>query len=219
MNWELFYLGCFVVGFALSLISFLAGTLHLHLPSRLHLPQVHGHAHAIAGVKGMKCVSAKGVLPKGTSGLEVSPYNFATLMAFLTWFGGIGYLLTHYYHVLVMLGLGVAVLSGMGAAAVVFAFLTKVLMKYDHSLDPAEWEMVGVLAKVHIPIRAGGTGEIVYEQGGAHGVSGARSEDGAAIEKGDEVLVTRYERGIAYVRRWEEMAEQGEEKAVIGDQQ
>src|SRR5205814_2265270 len=120
MNWELFYLGCFVVGFSLSLISFLAGTMHLHLPSKLHLPLAHGHTHAIAGVKGLKCVPVKGGLLKGTGGLEVSPYNFATLMAFLTWFGGIGYLLTHYYHALVMLGFGVAVLSGMGAAALVF---------------------------------------------------------------------------------------------------
>ena len=37
-------------------------------------------------------------------------------------------------------------------------------------------------------------------------VSGARSEDGIAIEKGTEVVVTRYEKGIAYVRRWEDLA-------------
>ena len=37
MNWELFYLICFFVGFAFTAISFLMGTLHLHLP--------HGHFH------------------------------------------------------------------------------------------------------------------------------------------------------------------------------
>ena len=31
MNWELFYLICFVVGFAFTAFSFLSGTLHLHL--------------------------------------------------------------------------------------------------------------------------------------------------------------------------------------------
>ena len=38
-------------------------------------------------------------------------------------------------------------------------------------------------------------------------VCGARSEDGSAIAKGTEVVVTRYEKGIAYVRPWEEFTE------------
>ena len=33
----------------------------------------------------------------------------------------------------------------------------------------------------------------------------ARSENGNALEKGAEIMVTRYDRGIAYVRLWEEM--------------
>jgi len=37
-------------------------------------------------------------------------------------------------------------------------------------------------------------------------------EDGTAILKGTEVVVTRYERGIAYVRPWSEMA--GEENEL-----
>jgi hypothetical protein len=32
----------------------------------------------------------------------------------------------------------------------------------------------------------------------------ARSEDGTAIARQEEVFVVRYERGIAYVRRWED---------------
>ena len=51
-----------------------------------------------------------------------------------------------------------------------------------------------------MPIRAGGTGELIYSQEGTRRVAGARSEDGAAIPKGAEVVVTRYEKGIAYVR-------------------
>jgi hypothetical protein len=71
--------------------------------------------------------------------------------------------------------------------------------------------MVGVLGKLSSPIRAGGTGELIYSQEGTRRVAGARSEDGAAIPKGIEVVVTRYEKGIAYVRTWEEfVALQGE---------
>ena len=43
--------------------------------------------------------------------------------------------------------------------------------------------------------------------------SGARSEDGTAIPKGAEVVVQRYEKGIAYVRRWEDMAGETEDKS------
>src|SRR6185437_10526258 len=60
---------------------------------------------------------------------------------------------------------------------------------------------VGVLGKVTSSIRQGGTGEIVYTQGGTRHATGARSEDSSAIAKGSEVVVTRYEHGIAYVRR------------------
>jgi len=35
---------------------------------------------------------------------------------------------------------------------------------------------------------------------------GARSENGNALEKGAEVMVARYEKGIAYVKRWEEIS-------------
>jgi hypothetical protein len=57
-----------------------------------------------------------------------------------------------------------------------------------------------------MPIRAGGTGELIYSQEGTRRVAGARSEDGAAIPKGTEVVVTRYEKGIAYVRSWDKFA-------------
>jgi hypothetical protein len=66
--------------------------------------------------------------------------------------------------------------------------------------------MIGVLGRLNIPIRPGGTGEMIYSQGGTRRVAGARSEDGAAIPKGAEVVVTRYEKGIAFVRPWEEFA-------------
>jgi hypothetical protein len=47
---------------------------------------------------------------------------------------------------------------------------------------------------------------MVYTQMGTRRVCGARSDDGTAIAKGTEVVVTRYEKGIAYVRLWSEMS-------------
>ncbi|HKW25761.1 MAG TPA: hypothetical protein VJN48_08255 [Terriglobales bacterium] len=194
MTWENFYLVCFVLGFAFSVLSFLGGGMRWHLPFKWHLghagPQVHAGPHVHVG---------------HGAGPQVSVFNFLTLTIFLAWFGGTGYLLTRYSTVWFLLGLGVAILSGIGGAAIIFAFL-KALMASEHPMDPADYEMVGVLGKVTSPIRAGGTGEITYSQGGTRHAAGARSEDSSAIGKGSEVVVTRYEHGIAYVRRWEEMA-------------
>jgi len=81
-----------------------------------------------------------------------------------------------------------------------------VLLKHDRALDPHDFEMVGVVGTVSSPIREGGTGEIVFSQEGVRRCAGARSEDGRAIAKKAEVVVTRYERGIAYVRVWDEFA-------------
>ena len=140
-------------------------------------------------------------------------FNLGTMAAFLAWFGGTGYLLDHYYGVWFVVALGVATLSGLGGASVVFWFLAKVLMKREEALDPADYDMVGVLGKLSMPIRAGGIGELIYTQGGTRRVSGARAESGAAIAKGTEVVVTRYEKGIAYVRPWEEFAGDVEQRA------
>ena len=73
-------------------------------------------------------------------------------------------------------------------------------------MDPADYEMVGVLGRVCSSIHEKGTGEIIYTQMGTRRVCGARSDEGGAIAKGTEVVVTRYDKGIAYVRRWSEMS-------------
>jgi membrane protein implicated in regulation of membrane protease activity len=194
MTWGNFYLVCFVLGFAFSVLPFLGGGMRWHLPFKWHVghagPHIHAGGHAHAGQGG---------------GGQVSAFNFLTLTIFLAWFGGTGYLLTRYSTVWFLLGLGVAIFSGIGGAAIIYGFL-KALMGSEHPMDPADYEMVGVLGKVSSPIRAGGTGEITYSQGGTRHAAGARSEDSSAIAKGSEVVVTRYEHGIAYVRRWEEMA-------------
>jgi hypothetical protein len=193
MNWSDLYLICFFLGFGLSVLALLAGTVHLHIP----------HLHVHHGIH----------FPRGASGArgEVPWFNFGTLSAFLAWFGGTGYLLEHYGHVWVVIVVVVATFSGLGAAAVVFWFLAKVLMADEVPLDPADYDMIGVLGRTTISIRAGGTGELVFTQGGTRHVAGARSEDGAAIPKGAEVIVTRYEKGIAYVRPFEDIL--GEEES------
>ena len=103
------------------------------------------------------------------------------------------------------LGLLIALGAGLFGAAIVFLFLTRVLISHEENMDAADYEMVGVLGRISMPIRENGTGEIIYSQAGTRRTCGARSETNTAVEKGAEVIVTRYDKGIAYVRLWEEM--------------
>src|SRR5689334_1628628 len=153
----------------------------------------HGvHAHAGAHTQG-----GRGGAPW---------FNLGTVAAFLAWFGGTGYLLMQYSSLWFGLALIVSTVSGLGGASIVFLFLARVLMKHEKELNDEDYEMVGVLGRLSIPIRAGGTGELVYTQAGTRRVAGARAETGVPIAKGAEVVVTRYEKGIAYVRPWDELS-------------
>ena len=84
-------------------------------------------------------------------------------------------------------------------------------MKHVRSMDPMDYDMIGVFGKVTSTIREDGVGEILYSQQGTRRGVGARSDTGREIPKDVEVIVTRYERGIAYVRPWDEMNSSNED--------
>lgn len=208
MNWASFYLICFGVGFSLSLISFLMGALHLHLPLRWHLPHGlghHGGGSLHAGHGGPAGTGKGGGTRQGDS--HMSWLNSSTMLAFLAWFGGTGYLLTRFYRMWYALALGLATLSGVAAAGIVFWFMVKVLMKHESQLFTEDFRMEGLVGTVNVAIRENGTGEIIFSQNGARRSTGARSEDGKSLEKGTEIVITKYEKGIAYVRRWDEFTQ------------
>jgi len=207
MTWATFYLVCFVVGFVFSMLLFFSGGMHFHLPMRWHFPHVglhHGAAHLPVNAVSHGPGAAHGTgVPHASAG--ASPFNFLTFTAFLAWFGGTGYLLTRYSGVWFALTLVCSLLSGVAAAAIIFWFMAK-LMASEKALDPADFEMVGVLGRITSSVREGGTGEMTYSQAGTRRVCGVRAEDGQALGRNAEVVVTRYEGGLAYVRPWEEIA-------------
>jgi membrane protein implicated in regulation of membrane protease activity len=179
-----FFLICFVTGFALSAVSFLA--------SGFHLPHPHLHLH-------MGHAGAKGSVKSGTT-----PLNFGTATTFLAWFGGTGYVLTRYWPASLVWILALAIASGLAGAGLVFWFVTRVLSRHEKDLDPADYDMRGVLGRVSSVVRAGGTGEMIFSQEGVRRGAPIRAETGGEIPRGAEVIVTRYEKGIAYVRPWED---------------
>ena len=199
MTWAIFYLVCFLIGVTLSVLSFVGGAwhlphVHLHVPHGGHIatPHAAGAGHGVAGRGG-----------------DMPFFNFATITAFLAWFGGTGYLLTRYSTLVVSLVMLIAVVMGLIGSAIIFWFVAKLLMKHDRELDPADYDRVGVLGHITSPVREGGTGEMIFSQEGARNTCGVRSDTGEPLARGTEVIITRYEHGIAYVRRWEELAGKG----------
>jgi membrane protein implicated in regulation of membrane protease activity len=204
MTWSDFYLTCFAVGFLLSAISFVLGGLHGHA----HLPHFgDAGGHIDVGHAPGSHLATNGAAGADHTGNQtsVSPFNFITLTAFLAWFGGTGFLITRFSSVWFALGLLIALAAGLFGATIVFLFLTRVLISREENMDAADYEMAGVLGRISMAIRENGTGEIIYSQAGTRRTCGARSDNGVAIEKGTEVVVTRYDKGIAYVRLWEEL--------------
>jgi membrane protein implicated in regulation of membrane protease activity len=190
MTMDNFYLICFGVGLVLSVASVLGGFTHLHI-GRFHIghsAQIHHGAGAHGSSRGLSAI------------------NGFTITAFLCWFGGVGYLLHRYSIFFAPLVLLVSIVSGVFGATLLWAILFKVLLPRERILSSEDTEMTGVLAQVSDSIRSnGGIGEILFLQTGARRSSAARSDDGRMIERGTEVVVIRYERGIAYVRPWAEL--------------
>jgi hypothetical protein len=179
MTWELFFLACFAFGFVLCLVAFLAGSTHLHLHAH------HAGAHAHRGGPGK--------------------FNFGTVAAFLTWFGGAGYILINWGGVGLVVVVMLAALVGFAGSTLIFLFTAKVLAPGDKPLDPADYRVEGALGRVSSPVLPSGTGEMIFVQQGRRAALPIRSEDGSEIPTGREVVVTRYEDGIAYVREWDEL--------------
>jgi membrane protein implicated in regulation of membrane protease activity len=192
-----FFLGCFSFGLIFTVASFLLGAFgsgHVHL--HLHLPSLHllGGHHGGGGAHG------------GQQGTTLSPFNVSTISAFLTWFGGAGYLLSLYSS---LTAVGIVALSGVAGAAgggIIFVTLSRYVLPRLTEMRAEDYELPGTVARVTSTIHAGGTGEIVYTLAGTHRADGARSVSGEALERGTEVVILRVERGIAYVERWDSYA-------------
>lgn len=186
------FIVCFIAGLGLSVVSFVSGLQHVTLFDNIfhghrvvHLPNALRHA----GVK----------RSRGTSSI-----NAAAITAFLTWFGGGGLLLQRLTPWSLPIIEGSAFVIGLAGGAVINSAINA-LAKRESVAESLS--MIGVIGRIVIPIREGeGTGEMVFTHAGTRRVAGARSDNGRAIPKGTEVVVTRYEKGIAYVATWEELA-------------
>ncbi len=202
---ESLFLVCFLVGLCMTVLSLVLGLGHL---GGLHLG--HGGAAHVLGHGGTAHATTTDT-PAVSSGY----LNFTTVMTFVTWFGGVGYLISHYTVLGGAASLIVATVSGIGGGSIVALFITRVLERGQTEVFAADYHMPGTAAHVTSTIYPGYAGEITYTLAGSTQTSAARSVEGEEIARGTEVVVLKYERGVAYVDTWQHAL--GEGSSVPGE--
>jgi membrane protein implicated in regulation of membrane protease activity len=231
---SLVFIGCFVVSGTFLILSALlgAGAEDLHFGHFFHGHTGHmghsghaapGHAsgvmhHALPhGHAGAHAQGHDGTTQSGhanaTQSAQASPsilaivfgfLNLYAILAFLFWFGLIGYVLRNLTNFGSLAAFWGAVGVGVIGAVLVNMVMSRLMGHDDGALDEDSSDLVGTLATVSLPIRAGGIGEVIYKKGTAGRKSlGARSVDGLAIPRDAEVVIVGYHKGIAQVQSWD----------------
>ena len=194
MTLSTLFLICFLVGLGVSVVSLLSSFLHLHAGGHHHF---HFHFHHGGG--------GGTSLLRNVGDFFGSLFNLAAITMFLAWFGGVGLLLEEMTRLAGALIVVVAGAAGLTGAASIIR-LVQAMRRQEHPLQPLQ--LAGTVGKLTIPIREGGTGEVVYTVDGKRRCSGARADDRRAIPRDTEVVITRYDKGIAYVCEFDRMIAQ-----------
>jgi hypothetical protein len=174
------FLGCFLFGLLFVVGTLILGAVDIGGDFGHHGGDAGGHHHDGPGL-----------------------LNLSSILAFVGWFGGVGYLMHNGFGLAGFFSIILAIAGGLAGGWVVWQLLRK-LKASEQILDPNDYRLPGTIARVTSSIRVGGVGEIVYEQQGIRQVAAARSLDNRAIPRGAEVVVMETAGGIALVQSWED---------------
>ena len=141
MTWESFYLVCFLVGLFLSAFTLLGGMGHF----RRAVDQCACAARCRMFTFRMRRMRRTCRMPRGAADAAQGPatvpwWNAFSIMIFLCWFGAAGYLLTRYGSFVAGVVVVLAAICGLIGGAIIFLFLTRVLMPHEHELTADETE-------------------------------------------------------------------------------
>ena len=188
------YLGCFIFGLIFTVASFLLGGLdHFAIGGHIGGATAHtGHGHATH-------TQAHTNANQSHQQESLGWFNFSALVVFLTWFGGAGFIFTT-----LRMGEGLsailAVVSGIVGYMVVLLFLTKILLPSQTSpMQAADYDLTGTVARVSSTIFENGVGEVIFSKHGSRRSVAARSVDGQPFPRESQVVILRFEKGIALV--------------------
>jgi membrane protein implicated in regulation of membrane protease activity len=200
---ETFFLACFLFGVIFTLASVLLGL----TGSLLHAPG-HGNADLHLSTGHASHATHHGSQePAPSADADHTPlpiFNISSLLAFATWFGAAGFVLTRFAGWPSLLALIPAVLMGAAGAVLIAAFIRK-LVAGEQVMRARDYRLEGTIGRVTVSIPAGGVGEVVFSQAGRRRSEAARSLSGRPIPRDTEVVILDYERGIAAVQPWDEL--------------
>jgi len=120
---------------------------------------------------------------------------------------GTGYLLTKHSNLIADLLPGESpIAAGLtGGLDPCSRFMSRLLQDTEAQMNEWDYRHEGSVGRVSISIPAGGTGEVIFEQ---HGGAAQRRPRGVTMvsrsRRAPEVVISRYEKGMAYVRKWDD---------------
>jgi hypothetical protein len=178
-----FYIICFWVGLILTLVTTLIGghgthSIHMDVDLDTHSGHAQSHGH--------------------------SPINVSTVLAFLTGFGGTGYILVKNDVLSSLLILIIALSIGLVIGALLFIFLSKVLMRDENVMKEANYQLEGTLGMITVSVPPHGIGEMKYVMEGTTRSIGVKEQEGKEIGKGTKVVIVKLVKGVAEVTLFEE---------------
>ncbi|MGH8103557.1 MAG: NfeD family protein [bacterium] len=198
VTWDQVFLICFWVGLIFAVISgILSGVLGF---GGHDLGGVDMHAdvgHDLGATSGGLHPDALG---GGAEMPHLAPINAVTISTFITAFGGIGLLALKMWNLSPGMSLGLASVSGILVATVVFFFFAKVFALTQSSSEVKVAQLVGHPAVVITPIPENGLGEVAYVMKGSRLNASAKSEDGKPIANHTSVVISKVVSGYLIVR-------------------
>src|SRR5947208_16786888 len=93
-------------------------------------------------------------------GAHISWFNASTIMAFLAWFGGTGFLLTRHSHFWALLSLSISMAAGLLDGWVVFRFMVRLVQVDDAPMTSEDRRVERARGTSSISIRETGKVEI-----------------------------------------------------------
>ena len=215
---SLVFIACFLFGLLFFIITALLGNLgHGSTHSPGHHTGIHvGHsaaAHTVAHGHGPIHTPSTHAATTHSStshgfaeGIQslFSYVNITSVMFFLLGFGFFGYLFHNTGHLMSILTLLLAGISGVIIAALLLLLLGRLFGDSEGATVQDVSDRTGLLGKVSLTIPEQGLGEIMYvSPGGMRKSIAARSIDGRRLERDQEVVVINYARGVAEVDTWD----------------
>ena len=132
-----------------------------------------------------------------------SLFNLATIGAFVTVAGAVGYPLARYTSLGALAVTAIAMAAGLAGWGLAVAMIAGwAVPSAARETEDERYALQGFVGKVTQPIGNGTPGEISYQLEGAWHRARALSLDGQPIENGTELANERDEGGIARVERW-----------------